>query len=849
VGRRRQTPNTPSPMENEGRLSAPSDFGTLLRRYRLASGLSQEALAERARMSTNGIGALERGDRRTPQRGTLSLLADALALSDEQRQALVTAAARTQLPRPGAGASLTIGPWPAVAASRLPLALTSFVGREAELGEIASLVCDHRMVTLTGAGGMGKTQSALHVATARDAAACFIGLASIVNPLLVVTAIASTLGVQEMPDHSLLETLISYLKNKSLLLILDNCEHVIVEAATVAGALLAGCPNIRILATSREPLRAAGEYAYRLPSLRVPLPEVTHRLGALDAVEYGAIILFTERARAVDHRFTLTDENAQTVAELCRRLDGIPLAIELAAARVNLLSLESLAEKLVDRLQILVGGERTALPRQQTMRGTIDWSYNLLSSPEQRVFERLSVFANGCTLATAAPVCASEEPAECNVLYMLSSLVDKSLVAADLEAREPRYRLLESSREYAREKLAERGEQEMVAQRHARIYLDLANRVGAAWDTEPDGVWHERVRGELANWWAALEWALAARSDIVLGQRLVGDMLMVWQTLAPVDGRRWIKLALDLVDESTPAIVCASISLANASLHNALDEVEEEIASSEKAFALYRDLGDEFRLVVSQVLMGRALVRLGRTEEAEATLLEALMQLRQLGSRKYLGFALRVMSMVSTANDDFAGARSYIAEAIGIYKAIGAHVNAALAVGTDLAELELNAGNAELAFRHGSDALPTFKAFNTLFCADILNTMSASLISLADYDGAEAYARESLVFSSELHVSTHVARALQRLAAVTALRLQPAPGRHQESYARAARLIGFVNARLADIGSPRMAADRREYDRVLAALLSTMGSDELASFMNTGAAMTEEQAIDEALAG
>jgi len=419
-------------VEDEGRVASSPEFGTLLRRYRLAAGLSQEALAERARMSTEGVSALERGYRRTPQRETLALLVRALALDDEQRAEFEATATPSRALRGREGAA---GPWSGTGISNLPLSLTSFVGREVELDEVSRLVRDHRLVTLTGAGGIGKTQTALQLGAAltktAETAVCFVALAPVGDPRLVVAAIASTLSVQEVPDRPLLETLIAYLKNKALLLILDNCEHVITEAAFVAGALLAGCPRLRILVTSREPLRTAGEHTYRLPSLSVPTPETARRLSAPEALSYGALVLFSDRARAVDHNFTLTDQNTSTVAGICRRLDGIPLAIELGAARVNMFPVHVIAKKLDHRFIILAGGERTALPRQQTMRAAIDWSYDLLAPREQRMFERLSVFAGGCTLATANAVCAGEDVAEPDVIDLLSSLVDKSLLLAD----------------------------------------------------------------------------------------------------------------------------------------------------------------------------------------------------------------------------------------------------------------------------------------------------------------------------------------------------------------------------------------------------------------------------------
>jgi len=466
----------PNLVEDEGRVASSSEFGTLLRRYRLAAGLSQEALAERARMSTNGIGALERGYRRTPQRDTLALLCGALALSDEQRSEFEAAATHSGSRRIRGGGAFPDGAGLDTFVSNLPLALTSFVGRETELEEIATLVRQHRLVTLTGTGGVGKTQTALQVGNAlgdtTDGMVCFVGLASIGNLWSVVAAIGSTFGVQEVPPRPLLDTVVAYLKNKTLLLILDNCEHVITEAATAAGALLAGCPNLRILATSREPLKVAGEFGYRLPSLSIPSPDAARDIRATDAVSYGAIALFADRAQAAEHRFTLADENAPIVAGVCRRLDGIPLAIELAAARVNVLSVKALAEKLDDRFRVLTGGERTAVPRQQTMRAVIDWSHDLLEERERTLFRRLGIFVSGFTLEGAVSIGSGEELDELEVFDVLGSLVDKSLVLAEPQGDAVRYRLLESTRAYALEKLAAAGERDMLADRHLRYLRD-----------------------------------------------------------------------------------------------------------------------------------------------------------------------------------------------------------------------------------------------------------------------------------------------------------------------------------------------------------------------------------------
>ena len=448
-------------METEGRPTGRSDFGALLRRYRLTAGLSQEALAERARLSTEGVSALERGFRRTPQRGTLALLASALALDGERRREFEEAAARRVLLGRNEDAQVVVGPWGNRDPAALPLSLTAFVGRETELGEIATLLRDERLITLTGAAGIGKTRTALEVARSLIVAAdqaCFVALAAVADASLVATTIASVLRVKPLMDRPAIESLLAHLKNKRLLLILDNCEHLITEAARIVEALLAGCPRLQILVTSREPLRVAGECRYRLPSL--------------DAED--AITLFYDRARAVDHRFALSDVNMPIVAELCRRLDAIPLAIELAAGRVDMLSVRAVARMLDDRFRLLAAGQRTALSRQQTMRAAIDWSYELLAPKEQLFFARLGILAGGFTSDTAAAVCGGDDVNETEIFDLIASLTDKSLVVADTSGDQERYRLLESTAVYALEKLTEWGEREGLARRHAEYFCEQA---------------------------------------------------------------------------------------------------------------------------------------------------------------------------------------------------------------------------------------------------------------------------------------------------------------------------------------------------------------------------------------
>jgi predicted ATPase/transcriptional regulator with XRE-family HTH domain len=834
-------------VESEGQAAGPPEFGTLLRSFRLTAGLSQEALAERAGLSSHGVSALEWGYRRTPRRGTLALLAGALSLSDEQVRELEKAAARWVLLRDGVKASVLVAPWPDTPTTNLPLSLASFVGREAEVDEIAALAREHRLVTLTGTAGVGKTQTALQVATAicDSSAAWFVGLAPISDPSLLPAAIASALHVQEVPNRPLLETLLAHLKNRTLLLILDNCEHVATEAAKVADALLAGCPRVGILATSREPLLASGEWTYRLPSLSTPSREAAARLCATDATAYGAVLLFSDRARAVDHRFALSDDNAPAVAELCRRLDGIPLAIELAAARANSLSITALLERLEDRFRILAGGLRTALPRQQTMRAAIDWSYDSLSAPEKRLFERLSIFAGGCTLVSAESVCTGEDVATADVFDLISSLVDKSMVV-DFGGIEPRYRLLESFRQYGREKLAARGETEIVAHRHARTFLELAEQLERSYDSESEGLLRDRTEQELDNWRAALEWSLGARGDVALGRRLAGELYPAWPFFAHLEGQRWVSSAIECIDERTPLEVIAKLSYTQTIIASELGEFEVELTSSQIALERYVALGDDLGIARSQYQAGTALLRHGRLAQAEPLLREALAGARALGTRRLLAQVLRQVSTVHQMNGDLAEARAPAAEALAIYEALGCERDRAKMVAFALAALEFHAGNAELALTHASEGLAAFRAINyTQSNARLLCNMSIICSYLSRYHEAAGHAREALDLPSEQQSADSVVRALHAIGTVTVLWPRGSSMHRPEACARAARLLGFVEAK--HPGQKILSSvEQRLYDQTFGALRDALGADAVADLMAEGALMTQERAVAEA---
>lgn len=795
-------------------------------------------------MSADGISALERGHRRTPQRETLMLLAGALSLGDEQRRAFAAAAARSG-PRGHGAAGPGVrsgGPGP----SNLPLWFTSFVGRKREVDEIAALVRDHRLVTLTGAGGIGKTRTALQIAGAYTGldGARFVGLAPLGESALVVAAIASSLGVQEVPNRPLLGRLIEQLKNKSLLLVLDNCEHVVADAASVAESLLAACPRVRILATSREPLRVAGEQTYRLPSLSTPQASTTHQLRATEAAAYGAIELFVDRARAVDHRFELTDENASTAAELCRRLDGIPLAIELAAARANLLSLKALNEMLDDRFRLLTGGERTALPRQQTMRSAIDWSYDLLPAPEQRVFERLSVFVGGCTLGGATAVCSASEDGQVDMLDLLSSLVDKSLLTADLEGSEPRYRLLESFRQYAREKLGARNESELIARRHALAFLDLAERLERAYDPRPDDVfraphaesWASDVEPDLDNARSAINWALRA-GEISIASRLACAYTRVWRmNRGDAQPRRWLESLLARLDPGTEPAPAAQAWATLSTISFGTHKVE----AAQRALELFERCDEPYAKVGCLYQLSAGLLHAGRIAEAQEATESALRTCKERGlrgTRRYAG-ALGMRASIAARLGRVDEARQFYIQALSLMTALGDTLEATV-LRNNMAELEFSAGNAERALEFAESAALAAHRVRVKRLEITARANSAAYhLALGNVDGARTAAAQALALARGAH-SMDAAIATQHLAAVAALRGESRRG---------ARLRGYVDAWYRSEGCERDLTERRTYEILVAALRERLDEAEIEAFAAEGATLSEEQAALEALA-
>ncbi len=729
--------------------------------------------------------------------------------------------------------------------NNLPAQLTSFVGREDDVAEIKRLLRKGRLVTLVGTGGAGKTRCAIQAGAEMlerfGDGVWMVELAGISDESLVMAEMANALGVREGPNRPLLDTILEHLARRNVLLVLDNCEHLIDEARRVCTAILRACPNARVLATSREGLNVAGEQAYPLPSLAVP---TSGEMSVDQAQSFGAVALFTDRALASDSRFALTNENVPFVIEICRRLDGIPLAIELAAARAKLLSPQQLAQRLDERFRVLTGGDRSALPRHQTMRALIDWSYDLLAEPERALFRRLSIFAGGFTLETAVAVCG-EGMDEIALLDLLSSLVDKSLVQTDPSGDE-RYRLLESTRQYAREKLVEAGEYDAVVRAHAVAFAQLADHFEEVWEVAPDRDWFARAEPELENWRAALEWSLKARQDVALGQRMASTLGRVWAFPAAAEGRRWVALALESIDATTPIATAARLDLSYASLDAVLGRHVTSYSAAERALERYHELDDPAGIASAQRYMGSALVMMGRIEEGEALLGEALEAFRKRGAQKLMGAVLDSLGVARSAVGDITGARHFYRDALAIFEATGAERQGGAAA-INLAEAEFRGGDPEAALRLATQALSGVRAANVMRVALLLGNMAAYLTVLERYDEARSRAREALVRGRGTHYEVFVLWALQRLAAIAALREAQDPQRADEGRRRAARLLAYIDARVTALEARREYTERQEYERSLSALREVLGGRELETLSGEGCAWNEERAVAEAL--
>ena len=578
-----------------------SRFGELLRRYRQAAGLTQEHLGERAGLSARGISDLERGMRRAPHPVTIEKLGAALGLSASDRSTLAAAAGRRFGPGDSLGARGRSG-------ASLPAPPTPLVGREREVDEVGKLLETTRLLTLTGAGGCGKSCLALKVARlaaeADPDAVRLVDLSAVADPSLVSVAVAVGLGLREQPTQLPTTTLATALRDWKLLLVLDNCEHQVAACADLVDALLRRCPYLRILATSRIPLGVIGETTWRVPSLSLPATDgnapIFVRAAASEAVQ-----LFCARAAAALPGFSLSEANAEAVSAICKRLDGIPLAIELAAPWVRVIAVDELAARLVTDLDLLIAAPRSAPRRQQTLRATLEWSYALLGPAEQLLLQRLAVFAGSFTLAAAEAVGRTPESASAGILPALAHLVDASLVVSDPTVG--RYRLLDTIRLDGLERLHARGQVEETRRRHASYYRDVAlAALPVLWDSHLDrDRWFAELDRDLDNLRAA--WHRAEEAGDVATSLWIGGALLPYFNVRGLISEARERL-LNALDRSglEHGRARAWALLAMATLARSAENLDEAVNFGTASVDLFRQLDDAHGLAHALIVLGTA---------------------------------------------------------------------------------------------------------------------------------------------------------------------------------------------------------------------------------------------------
>jgi non-specific serine/threonine protein kinase len=728
--------------------------------------------------------------------------------------------------------------------TNLPVQLTSFIGREHVQAELESLLASARLVTLTGPGGCGKTRLALQVAgvvsrRCRDGV-WLVELASLRDRALLPQLITKTLSISHAPEQPALEALLDYVQSKEMLLLLDNCEHLIGDCASLAQQLVSQAAGLRLLVTSREPLALAGERLYSLSGLACPAVGEDQRIdNPIDLMQYDAVRLLVERARTVLPNFTLTPANASSVVQICRKLDGLPLALELASARSNVLTIQQIAERLDDQFSLLVSTQRAAPePRHHTLRTAMDWSYELLSTPEQALLRRLSVFSGGCALATVEAVCTGDEVERIQLLDLLSSLVNKSLVVAEtLQANEARYHLLETIRQYAQEKLIAAGEGPAIRDRHLESFLELTERVAQKLTGQDQQRWLHWLEAETGNLRAALAWSLESHA-IEAGLRIAIALYQFWTIRNYVaEGLAWTEQLLSKADDLIAPVTRANALTYASLLAGMRGNTSAQVAYGRQAGHLAEAAGDEGRPALTWALA--ALAHASRAmgdHETEFTLAQRVIELRREAGDAYpLGRELYIYSSTAMAIGKYDSAKAMLDEALPLLRQAGDSYRIAMALNYrgDLARCQRRYAQAQSAYEESLSLLRAIGAGRDL--ASVLHNLGHACLHRRDVERASALFNESLALHQAQHHKRGMTESLLGFAALAIASDWPAAG---------ARLL----AALVELGGQRSAsfwvATRLEYEHYVSRARARLTEAEFEAEQSTGRALSLEQAVD-----
>lgn len=721
----------------------------------------------------------------------------------------------------------------------LPAQFTSFVGRARELANGAQQLAATRLLTLTGPGGTGKTRLSLQLAEAIQErfpdGVWLVELAPVEQAPLVEQALAGVLGVSSAPGRSLMASMTAYLRAKRALVLLDNCEHLIDACAQLAHALLASCSQLRILATSREPLRISGESIFSVPPLAVP---EAHQLAAPEQlVTVEAVQLFVERARAVQAGFQANAANSLAIAQICQRLDGIPLAIELAASRLRILTVEQLAARLDDRFRLLTNGSRAALPRHQTLQALIDWSHNLLEAEEQALFRRLAVFSGGWALEAAEAICG--EGLRSDVLDLLARLVDKSLVQSDARAGDARYRMLETIRQYAADKLAASGEATALHERHAEYFTAFAQRdFSENGNYAPD--WLPRLDGESDNLQAVLAWRRTAHNPELLLQIALPLAYYISARRYSYELQHALEDALRYGAGLGHTFASAQACFYVAELRAMRCDYNAAQPLFERSLAMFRDLegGPKYaRALLRSAWQAR---ERGDAAGAWSKLEESLSLYHQLGDQYGIIDVLTTMGQVTVMQEDPEQAERILTQA----STLARENNAQFYIGwllNHLGHVAQIRGNYDQAIHFQQQSLVAFRELlgeGSQGEAWVLHSLGETALALGDLTQAQAQLAANIVLCRDIGEYLPAAWCLASLGSAAALDGQAE---------RAARIWGAAEQLRTAIGGRTAPAARATYERAVARARAALGNAGFAAAWAAGQALTLEQAIDEAL--
>jgi predicted ATPase len=737
--------------------------------------------------------------------------------------------------------------------NNLPYQLTSFIGREGQMREIKDLLRASRLLTLLGAGGSGKTRLALQAAAdlleEYPDGVWVIELAPLSDPSLIVQRVASIFSMREestsmtdereqpglLESRTLWEKLTDSLRSKRLLILMDNCEHMIEGCARFAESLLQACPYLRMVATSREALGIRGESVYRVPPLSLPDPHQS--LSAEQAAQSEAIRLFTDRAIAAWPHFRLLDSNVAAIAHICRRLDGIPLAIELAASRVGVLPVEEIAVRLDDRFRLLTGGSRTALPRQQTLKALLDWSYDLLSEKEQMFLRRLSVFAGGWTLEAAEAICSDTNIPRNEILDLLTHLVNKSLVFFEERNGQPRYRMLETVRQYSQDRLLESGESEIVRRRHRDCYVELAEWMEPELWSSVQEIWLDQLEAEHDNLRVALAWSLADR-EAEPAVRLAGALWWFWYVRGYwSEGRAWLRDALN--KEAGASISARAKALKGAGvLAWRQGDYEQAKVQCETSLALFRELRDKKGIAYALNTLGLVARDQGHYKRAIELLEEGLALFRDMEDKHGIALSLYVLGRAAWRQKEYRRAGVLCQESLSLSRELGYKRGIAYSLDI-LGRVAWDQGNSHQAQKLCEDSLTLFRELGEKQgIAHSLRRLGLIARHRGDFQQATALSRDALSLFWELGEKLGIAECLEERASVNAA---------QGLWKQAARFFGAAQALRQAIGAPLPPDERPLYAREVALTRTHLGEETFSATWTEGWKTDLEQVVQSAL--